>query len=486
MRILFVKPNMGLVDGRPYHDRGRMEPLTFAVLAGFTPERHQVELCDDRFEPVPYDEPWDVVGINVEIYTARRAYEIADRFRAAGAKVVLGGFHVSMIPDEAQAHADAIALGDSDAVWTRILDDIEAGALRPRYPGTPCQGAVSGIRTRWEIFRGKRYLPMALTQFGRGCVNSCEYCATGNLYRGRNAHRPPAEVAAELERDGRTFVFFVDDNLVADVPAVKQLCRELIPLKIRWTAQASLNFASDGELLDLMMQSGCQGLVVGFESRDPSDLRAMNKQVNLGCGDYDAVVERIRASGLLLWAAFLLGYDHETERSVRETVDWALSKKFAFSAFNILMPYPATPFYERMKREGRLLYGGRWWLHDDYRFGHGAFAPKHMSAEQLGELGLWARLRHNTVLQIMRRATDRRTNSKDIWSLLTYFAYNPLFRDEMLKKHGMPLGYRGFERTRADAGLVERARDALLPDELSSALLEQGRRVLTRISRVFD
>jgi hypothetical protein len=158
----------------------------------------------------------------------------------------------------------------------------------------------------------------------------------------------------------------------------------------------------------------------------------------------------------MLWAAFLLGYDHETEQSIRDTVDWALSKKFAFSAFNILMPYPATPFYARMQEQGRLLFDGKWWLHDDYRFGRGAFVPKNMSAERLGELGLWARLRHNTVYQIMRRATDRSTHSKDGWSLLTYFAYNPLFRDEMLKKHGMPLGYRGFERAQRDRDLIDR------------------------------
>ena len=116
MRILFIKPNMGLVNGRPYDDRGRMEPLTFAALAGFTPERHEVCLCDDRFDPVPYNgEPWDLVGITVEIYHARRAYEIADRFRASGVKVVIGGPHATLIPEEVARHADAVALGDIDA-----------------------------------------------------------------------------------------------------------------------------------------------------------------------------------------------------------------------------------------------------------------------------------------------------------------------------------------------------------------------------------
>jgi len=443
-----VKPNMGLVEGRPYLDRGRMEPLTFAVLAGFTPEEHEVHLCDDRFEPVPWSGGWDLVGVNVEVYTARRAYEIADRFRAMGVKVVLGGCHVSLAPEEAAGHADAIALGDLDAGWREVVADAAAGRLRPRYAAPPaCRaGPVEGVRTRWEIFRGKRYLPIALTQLSRGCHGACEYCATGSLYRGALHLRPPAEVVEELRRHGRRLVFFVDDNVVSDRAAALALFRALAPLRVRWTGQASLAFAGDPELLDAMMESGCAGLVVGFESRDPANLAAMNKRSNLAFGGYDALVERMRAAGLMVWAAFLLGYDHETPASVRETVAWALSKKFAFSAFNVLTPYPGTPFYARMQAEGRLRYGGRWWLHDDYRFGDVAFEPRHMAAGELSALGLEARLRHASPWQILRRATDRKTNSKDLWSLATYLAYNPLFRGEMLKKHGMTLGYRGYER----------------------------------------
>ncbi len=447
MRILFIKPNMGLVRGRPYHDRGRMEPHTFAVLAGFTPERHEVSLCDDRFEPVPYGEQWDLVGINTEIYTARRAYEIADRFRGDGVKVVLGGCHATMVPDEAALHADAIALGDTDEVWRTILEDAESGGLKPVYPGRFPDTGVSGpIHPRRDIYRGKKYLPVTLTQLSRGCVNTCEYCVTGNLYHGLFSSRSPQEVAGELARSGRKLVFFVDDNIIADVTAAKALFREIIPLKLRWTAQASLGFAADPELVELMVRSGCAGLVVGFESRDPANLSAMNKMSNLDLGSYDEVVERIRDAGIMLWAAFLLGYDHETAESIRDTLEWALSKKFAFSAFNILTPYPGTAFYERMKAEGRLLYDGCWWLHDDYRFGHAAFRPRHLTPEKLSELGHQARMRHNSLYQVLRRATDFKTNAKDIRSLLTYFAYNPLFRSEMLKKHGMLLGYRGTER----------------------------------------
>ena len=451
MRILFIKPNMGIVRGRPYHDRGSMEPHTFAVLAGFTPEHHEVSLCDDRFEPVPYGEQWDLVGINVEIFTARRAYEIADRFRGLGKKVVLGGCHATMIPGEAALHADAVALGDTDEVWRTIVEDAESDKLKPVYQGSsPVSGVNGPVQPNRDIFRGKKYLPVRLTQLSRGCVNTCEYCVTGNLYRGSFTCRSPKEVAEELARDGQKMVFFVDDNIIADADAAKALFRELIPLKLHWTAQASLSFASDPELVDLMDRSGCAGLVVGFESRDPANLAAMNKMTNLAFGTYDEVVERIRDAGIMLWAAFLLGYDHETAESIRDTLDWALSKKFAFSAFNILTPYPGTAFYERMKAEGRLLYDGNWWLHDDYRFGHAAFRPRNLSPENLSELGHQARMRHNSLYQVLRRASDFKTNAKDLRSLVTYFAYNPLFRSEMVKKHGMMLGYRGFEREHDD------------------------------------
>ncbi len=477
MRVLFVKPNMGLVNNRPYDDRGRMEPLTFAVLAGSTPSGCELVLCDDRFEPVPYGEKWDLVAINTEIYTARRAYEIAARFRQRGVPVAVGGCHATMLPAEAAAHADAVVCGDAESSWPQLLADLRRGGLKPFYRQPAAGPVAADFFVKDSVFNGKNYLPITLSQFGRGCPNSCEYCATGLIYQRRHGHRPVARVVAELADQKRRTVFFVDDNIIADIAAAKELFRALVPLGIRWTGQASLNFVHDPELVELMVESGCTGLVIGFESLSAENLKLMKKDCNTSFRGYDRAVERIRASGLMVWAAFLLGYDFETEESIRETVDWALSKKFAFAAFNILTPYPGTPFYRRMEAEGRLLYGGRWWLHDDYRFGHAAFRPRQLSAELLSELCLQARLLHNTPGQILRRATDRKTNSKDLWSLLTYFAYNPLFRDEMKKKHGMMLGYRGYERAPTELGepagglWLEKSRTALTG--LAGRLLER-------------
>ncbi|MFZ5952933.1 MAG: B12-binding domain-containing radical SAM protein [Candidatus Rifleibacteriota bacterium] len=439
MKVTFIKPNMGLVNGRPYYDRGRMEPLTFAVLAGQLPEGVECALYDDRYERIPYGEPTDLVCINVEIYTARRSYEIAARFRRVGVKVALGGYHVTMIPEEAQQHADTILLGDSEEVFVQMLSDLAAGRLKNRYQGH-FPPRLESIKTRWDIFAGKSYLPLRLTQFSRGCPNSCKFCATGNIYRKTHCCRPAEDVVEELKVQPSPFVFFVDDNIVAQVDRAKELFRQLIPLKKRWVGQASLSFTEDRELMDLMKRSGCAGLVVGFESTNPENLKQMDKNCNMNLSSYQPVIEKIREIGFQIWAAFLIGYDADDLNSIKKTVQWAVDQKFCFAAFNILCPYPGTPLYDEMKAADRLLFD-KWWLDDRYHFGDCVFKPARMTPDELTEACFWARRRFNHPVNIFRRALDFKTNAKDLWSLATYFTYNPLFRRELFKKHGMVLGY---------------------------------------------
>lgn len=438
MRLTLVRPNMGLSGGVPYADEGRMEPLTLAALAGLVPPDVDVRCYDDRLETVPFDEKTDLVGITVETYMARRAYEIAAEYRKRGVPVVLGGYHPTLVPDEAQEHADAIVTGEAEGVFERVIADFQAGRLQPRYGGEG-QVNLAGQRNRWQVHAGKSYLPVALTQFGRGCTNQCNFCATGTIFKQRHHWRPVNEMVAELQERAWPFVFFVDDNIVGHHAAAKELFRALIPLKIKWIGQASLDFARDDELLDLMVRSGCQGLVVGFESILPENLALMQKNCN-DRDQYDAALKKIRDKGLMLWAAFLVGYDGDTLESIEATVDWALSKRFAFAAYNILTPYPGTPLYERFKQEGRLLYDA-WWTDPRYRFGDCVFQPVNMKPEELARAALAARLRFNSLPNIVWRATDFKTNAKNLWSLTTYLRYSPLFRKEMLRKVRMQLGY---------------------------------------------
>jgi len=220
------------------------------------------------------------------------------------------------------------------------------------------------------------------------------------------------------------------------------LFRELIPLRVRWVSQASIDMTQDLELLDLMVRSGCLGHVIGFESIDTQNLRAMNKAPNLSESfrDYKPQLEILRDYGLQTWAAFTLGYDHETRESIERTLEFALENKFAFAAFNVLMPYPNTPLYRRLQAEGRLLYDGKWWLHPAYRFNYAAFQPKLMSADELTEAGFYARATYNSIGSIIRRAFDFKTNMRSLFRLGIYATYNPLFRKETFRKHGLRFG----------------------------------------------
>ncbi len=296
---------------------------------------------------------------------------------------------------------------------------------------------------RRDLFAGKGYLPLTLLQFGRGCRYRCEFCAVGAYFDHHEHTRPVAEVVAEIRAQPRRNLFFVDDNLIADPEAAKELLRALVPLRIRWVSQASIDQVRDPELMRLFVESGCLGNVIGFESLDPENLRQMRKGPNLaGFDRYAGAVATLRGHGLQTWAAFALGYDHDTPESIRATAEWAIDNRFTFAAFNVLMPYPSTPLYERLKAEGRLLYDGRWWLHPDYRFNGAAFRPARMTADELTEATWACRRRWSSPASIVRRALDRRTNMGSPFRFALYCAYNPLYRREALKRQGLRLGLR--------------------------------------------
>ena len=442
MQVSLVKPTLGRHPDGPFVDEGRMEPLNLGVLAGLTPAGVDVRLWDDRVDDIDYDEPTDLVAITVEAFTARRAYEIADEFRARRVPVVMGGIHATALPDEVSEHADSVYTGDAESGWAGVVADAHQGCLKPRYDA-PVGVPQPGAQARRDIYAGKGYLPLSLLQFGRGCLFQCEYCAVGAYFEHVHHVRLVDEVVAEVDSQSRRNLFFVDDNIVADHEAAKALFRALIPMNVRWVSQASLDAVGDPELMALMVESGCLGNVIGFESLDAANLEQMGKGPNLtGFDRYATAVQVLREHHLQTWAAFLLGYDHDTPDSVLAQCEWAIDQHFTFAAWNVLMPYPGTPLYERLREEGRLLYDGRWWLHPDYRFNSAAFKPRGMSADQLTETAWACRRRWNSLASIVRRAFDRSTNMSSATRLALYAIYNPLFRRESLKRQGLQLGRR--------------------------------------------
>ncbi len=443
MKLTLIKPTIGRREHSLYVDEGRMEPLMLGVLAGLTPPDVEVVLFDDRMESIPYDEPTDLVAITVETYTARRAYEIADAYRQRGVRVILGGIHVALLPDEAERHADSLFLGDAETGWAQVIADARANRLQRRYSGPPGVAQAGGIQPRRDLYRGKGYLPISLMQFSRGCRFACHFCAVSQYFDRKHYLRRIDEVVAEIASQERRFLFFVDDNIASNQAALKELCHALIPLKVHWISQASLDVTGNRELMGLMEKSGCWGNVMGFESISAASLREARKSPNLpGFNDYRQEVEILRDHGMQTWAAFTLGYDHDTPDSIAATVDFALRAKFTFAAYNILMPYPGTPLYRQLAEQNRLLYGGQWWLHPEYRFNQAAFAPALMSPAELTDACHAARTRYNSVASLVQRFSDWKTNFRSLTRALSFWRYGLLFRKEVYKKHGMRFGIR--------------------------------------------
>lgn len=432
MRIAFVRPN--LYAGR---SSDAMEPLAFAILAGCTPKDCQVELYDERLEGIPERLDVDLVAITVETFTARRAYQLASRFERQGIPVVAGGYHATFCTDEALRYVSSVVVGDGDDIWPNVVQDARAGSLRRRYQSHFPQLTERTVDR--SIFRGKRYRPLALVQFGRGCRYACDFCSIHAFYGTNLRWRPVSEVVAELSQIDRPYVFFTDDNLFNNKDRLRELLDAIRPLKLRWSCQCSIDIAADLELLKWMSQSGCISLMIGFESLDLGNLKQMKKAWNQKHGSYGEMIQRIRDHGMMIYGGFVLGYDHDTPAVFDATLEFAIESRLFLANFNPLTPTPGSALYARLRSEGRLI-RDPWWLDPTFRYGDCMFQPKHMSPEQLQEGCYRIRTEFNRWSSIGKRALDFRANCRTPLHAAAFTLANVTSRREIHRKQGMSLG----------------------------------------------
>ncbi len=442
MRVTLIHPAIGRRVGADYIRSWQMEPLAPAVLAARTPPGASVRFFDDRLETIDFDAPTDLVALSVETYTARRAYQIASEYRRRKVPVVMGGFHATLLPEEVADFAEAVVVGEAEGVWPELLADAAAGRLQRSYRGCG-RPALAGVTPDRSIFAGKRYLPVALVEASRGCRGGCEFCAISSFYGATQTFRPPEEIVAEIGAlKGRT-IFFVDDNLTGDRERALELLTALALLRVRWIGQASLAVAADEELLQALVASGCQGLLIGLESLDGANLAQMGKGDRETARSYAVALERLRAHGIRLYATFVFGYDGDDPAAFARTLAFAKAERFYLAAFNHLTPFPGTPLYRRLEEEGRLRFP-RWWLDPGYRYGQLPFDPKGMAAEALEEACVAARRAFFGWPSIVLRSLDFRVNSRSPFMWFNFFGINALMRREVLQRKSFPLGDEGW------------------------------------------
>ena len=437
MKILFILPAIGRKDGEEYIGTWKMEPLMIAALAALTPPDIETFFYDDRIEAIDYSIDVDLVAISVETYTASRAYQIAANFQNRGISVILGGYHPTAVPDEAAHHADCIVTGNAEEVWKSILDDFKADSLQKRYDGQ--LGGVPLMPDR-SIYGAKKYLPLSLIETGRGCPNHCEFCAITCFYQAKYIPRPIEDIVAEIKQTKNKFVFFIDDNLSADREHLMALCKAVEPLKIKWTGQASLAVAKDDKLLAALKKSGCQVLLIGFESLDHKNLDQMNKSWNYQLGERDTLVRKMHKAGIGIYATFVFGFDADAHETFDDTIKFAMKHKFFFAAFNHLLPFPGTPLYTRLQDSGRLLYD-KWWLKNGYRYGDIPFVPKKISHEELKEKCANLRRRFFAPLNIFKRGVASIWRNPKFMINVIFFSQNKVLGKEVDQKLNLPVGY---------------------------------------------
>ena len=384
MKIALISPK-----GPLYRSRGgifkrslRYQPLTLTTLAALVPEElaAQVQVYDEGIQEVPENLNADLVGLTVITGTARRAYELADGYRRRGMTVVLGGPHATLLPEEAQQHADAVCVGYAEDTWPQLLRDFAAGCLAPRY--IQAEDFVLG-RTQFprrDLFDKRQFLTQAVFEATRSCAHSCEFCVAPTAWGTRQFQRPIDWVVEDIQRMGQKRVIFIDLNLVSDKTYAKDLFRALVPLKIQWFGLSTVIIAHDPNLMELMARSGCKGLLLGMETISPGSLGDANKRFNDSV-DYLTLVQDLHRLGIWIQGCFVFGLDHDTPEVFNNTAEFVVEAGIDLPRFSVLTPFPGTPLHRRLELEGRIL-SRDWELYDGQ---HVVFQPTLMSPQELGE-----------------------------------------------------------------------------------------------------
>jgi radical SAM superfamily enzyme YgiQ (UPF0313 family) len=372
--------------------------LGLLYLAAVTPEGHELAYHE---APAPEEVPeavldCDLVAISTFSAQAFEAYRVADRLRARGVRVAIGGLHATARPEEAREHADWVCVGEGERVWPRIVRAAErgepGGILRASDEG-PIDVATLPV-PRYDLLAtrgsptGRPYNRFTV-QTSRGCPWRCDFCASTVMLSSRYRRRPVAgvlrDVRALLELHPGAFLEFADDNTFVDKAWSKQLLRGLAPLGLRWFAETDVSVADDPELLDLLAESGCRQLLIGLESpRAPAlagvELRADFKARR--ARDYRRAIAAIQSRGITLNACFVLGLDQHGPEIFGEVERFAREQGLYEVQITALTAFPGTPLLERLEREGRVLQPGRWDLCTLFDVN---YRPRGMSPDELRE-----------------------------------------------------------------------------------------------------
>jgi len=393
VRIYLISPTHYNPDGSLHKTtRYWTSGLTLPYLKALTPAGHDVSFVDELFYDVDLNSDADVVGITAMGPQIKRAYDLADHFRERGKRVVLGGTWVTLTPEESLRHADAVVAGEAESVWPQVLTDFGEGRTRGIYRAEAWHSLAAlpsidyttlpllkypAFQSSW-LYRMYFHWPVV---FSRGCPHPCEYCAVQTYYKRSFRTRPVDDVLADLKTIkslGGDRILFLDDNPIAHPEKAKELFRAMIPLKLKWASQSTINIARDPELLDLAARSGCVSLSIGLESINEDSLDSISKGFNLP-KRFNQDLAAIRNKGIQVIALLMVGLDGDTVDTFQRSLEFLIHNKVSFLKLFTPCPYPGTKFYDDMQAAGRISVND--WGRYDY--GSALIKPLHMNHDEM-------------------------------------------------------------------------------------------------------
>ncbi|MFQ5586376.1 MAG: B12-binding domain-containing radical SAM protein [Thermodesulfobacteriota bacterium] len=418
-RLLLISPLASKsLMGKDFYFR--LPTLGLLKVAALTPPEWEIKIIDEKVEPLDLSQDADLVGITAMTPAVNRGYEIADHFRGRGINVVMGGMHPSKMPEEALGHVDSVVIGEAEGLWTTVLEDFKSGSLKRIYRHDSYPSLDNLNPPDWELYRDKRYLPVHFVETTRGCPHDCDFCSVTNSFGGRFRNRPVDDVISEIEGlqpfEGRfilkNVVFFVDDNIISNRAHARKFLKRIKPYNLKWLGQTSVNIVHDTELVKLMADSGCMGLLVGFETLSNSNLSTVGKNFNHP-ETYIDVVKKLHDHGIGVDGSFVLGLDDDDEGVFDRTLEFINRAKIDVCYFSILTPYPGTGLHQRLKSEGRI-FDFDW---SNYTTSNVVYQPKKMSPQKLFDGYYYALKNAYSYPSIFRRLWGVKTKKNFFWPM---------------------------------------------------------------------
>lgn len=427
MRLLLIQASHLNSDGTVFKSKRLLYPgLALPLIAALTPGDVDMQIVNDYFMDIDYDDPADLVAITAMTSQAPRAYQIAEAFQRRGKKVVMGGFHCSLYPEEAIERCDAVVVGEAEEVWPRVWADFLAGKMKGVYRSERHPDLAGMPAPRYDLLNRQGYSLLSYpVQTTRGCPKRCEFCSVHRFFGGSYRHRPIDEVIRDVKATRSPYIFFIDDNIAADKTYTMELLAAIKPLGIVWGSQCNLFSCEDDEFLQAAADSGCLSLFLGVESVEQESLQSAKKAFN-HIEDYGRLLKKIMDTGISPIVSMIAGMDGDTVETFDKTYEFLMENKVPIAYSFILCPAPGTPFFDRAEAEGRLLTKD-WSRYNGFDC---AYMPKHMTPQEL-EDGFWrVYKRFYSLKSIFKRLL---WPPKWNWRLYIVLKYNLLHRRSLRK-----------------------------------------------------